>query len=80
MKVEATEGKIIRIVEIKETKRKNRRWFYIIETNENAQYEIIDYTSTKFYEIGDIVLADNYHFTQKQFQQATIVKVVKNES
>ena len=76
--MEATKGKIIRIVERKQTNVKDTSWFYIIETDDGKQYEVISYSITKYYELGDTILADNYHYNNKFFQEATIVKTVKD--
>jgi len=77
MRTKATKGKIIRIVELKNLQRKDSHHLYIIEAENGKQYEVIDYTHTQIYEMGDIILADNYHYVKDVFQKAKIVKIVK---
>lgn len=77
MRIEATEGKIIRIVPLKRGSENREHYFYIIEAENGKQYEVIDYTKAPLYKIGDIILADNYHYAKDYFQQAKIIKIVE---
>ena len=75
MRIEATKGTIIRIVELKTY----CHYLYIIEAEDGKQYEVIDYMHTQIYEMGDIILADNYDYVRDIFQKATIIKIVTKD-
>lgn len=74
MKVEPTEGKIIRIVERTKTKYHHESYFYIIESDDGKQYEFIDESRTQYYQLGDIILASSWSQTYECFYNAKIVK------